>query len=148
MPEQRTTARFQERNGLQPDPRVIARTSFHHAPLGQSHYDHASIQLLAVKGDQLAMRLLAQESLREGKPGPAIPMLFVCLLSRPVTNPPAPPVEELLLAQAYLALNQPDEAKRFYRVAAEWLDRAGAPILAANIVSHSALTPWAGLAGP
>jgi hypothetical protein len=101
---------------------------------------------LAVKGDRLAMRLVAQESLREGKPGSAIPMLFSCMLSRPVTDPPAPPVEELLLAQAYLALKQPEDAKRFYQVAAEWLDRPGQPIRVANMVSHCALNPWAGLA--
>ena len=102
--------------------------------------------MLALKGDRLAMRLVAQELMRDGKPDLAVPMLFACLVTRPVTDPPAPPVEELLLAQAYLALNQLEEAKRFHRVAAEWLDRAGAPIRAANIVSHSALTPWAGLA--
>ena len=39
----------------------------------------------------------------------------------------SPPVEELLLAQAYLDLKQPDEAKRFYKAATEWLDRPRNP---------------------
>ena len=145
LPTQRTTARFKERNEFLADPLVIARTSFHQPALAKTPYDRGIVQMLALKGDRLAMRLVAQELMRDGKPGAAIPMLFACLVSRPVTNPPAPPVEELLLARAYLALNQPDEAKRFYRVAAEWLDRAGQPIRAANIVTHCALTPWAGL---
>jgi hypothetical protein len=46
------------------------------------------------------------------------------MASRPATSPP---VEELLLAQAYLDLKQPDEARRFYRAAAEWLDRPPDP---------------------
>ena len=145
MPTQHTTAWFQYRNTSHPDPLVIARTGFHHPALAKTPYDRGIVQMLALKGNRLAMRLVAQELMREGKPGPAVPMLFACLVSRPVTDPPAPPVEELLLARAYLALNQPDEAKRFYRVAAEWLDRAGQPIRAANIVTHCALTPWAGL---
>lgn len=53
---------------------------------------------------------------------------------------------ELLLAQAYLDLKQPDEAKRFYRAATVWLDQPGRPIRAANIVTHGALNPWTGLA--
>ena len=85
---------------------------------------------------------MAQQLLRDGKPGPAIPLLFWCLASRPATSPP---VEELLLAQAWLDLNQPDEAKRFYRAAADWLERFERPIQAMNIVSHCALSPWAGL---
>ena len=56
------------------------------------------------------------------------------------------PVEELLLAGAYLDLKQLDEAKRFYRAANDWLERYERPIRAMNLVSHSALNPWAGLA--
>ena len=124
LPEHRTTARFQERNALQADPLVIARTGFHHPALAKTPYDRGTVALLAVHGDRLAQRLVAQELLREGKPGPAIPLLFWCLASRPATSPP---VEELLLAQAYLDLKQPDEAKRFYQAATEWLDRPRDP---------------------
>jgi hypothetical protein len=124
LPAQRTTERFKERNDLLADPRVIARTGFHHPALAKVPYDRGIVALLAVNGDRLAKRLVAQELLREGKPGPAIPLLFWCLASRPATNPP---VEELLLAQAYLDLKQPDEAKRLYRAATEWLDRPRDP---------------------
>jgi hypothetical protein len=120
LPAQRTTERFKERNALQADPRVIARTGFHHPALAKAPYDRGVLALLAVNGDRLAQRLVAQELLRDGKSRPAIPMLFWCMASRPTTSPP---VEELLLAQAYLDLKQPDEAKRLYRAAAEWLDR-------------------------
>ena len=34
-----------------------------------------------------------------------------------------PPVEELLIADALLQINKPDDAKRYYRAAVEWLDR-------------------------
>jgi WD40 repeat protein len=120
LPAQRTTERFKERNDLLADPCVIARTGFHHPALAKAPYDRDTIAALAVNGDRFAQRLVAQELLRDGKPGPAIPLLFWCLASRPATSPP---VEELLLAQAYLDLKQPDEAKRLYRAAAEWLDR-------------------------
>jgi WD40 repeat protein len=124
LPEQRTTERFRERNDLLADPCVIARTGFHHPALAKAPYHRDTIAALAVNGDRFAQRLVAQELLRDGKPGPAIPLLFWCLASRPATSPP---VEELLLAQAYLDLKQPDEAKRFYRAATEWLDRPRHP---------------------
>jgi WD40 repeat protein len=120
LPAQRTTERFKERNDLDSDPCVIARTSFHHPALAKAPYDRGVLALLAVNSDCLAQRLVAQELLRDGQLGPAVPLLFWCLASRPATSPP---VEELLLAQAYLDLKQPDEAKRLYRAAAEWLDR-------------------------
>jgi hypothetical protein len=63
---------------------------------------------------------VAQESLREGKPNLAIPLLFACLLSRLATSPP---FEELLLAQAYLDLKLPAEARRFCQARTEWLDQ-------------------------
>ncbi len=119
LPEHRTTARFSERDALQADPLVIARTGFHHPALAKTPYDRGTVALLAAGGDRLAKRLVAQELLRDGKPGPAIPLLLWCLGSRPAASPP---VEELLLAQAYLDLKQPAEAKRFYRAATEWLD--------------------------
>ena len=139
---QRSTARFQERNDFQADPLLIARTSFHHPALAKTPYDRGVVALLAVHGDRLAQRLVAQELLRDGKPGPALSLLLWCLASRPATRPP---VEELLLARAYLDLKQPPEAKHFYQAAVEWLDRAGQPIRVVNIVSHSTLGLWAGL---
>ena len=133
------------RNQVQPDPRLIARTGFHHPALAKVPYDRTILQSLAVNGDRLAKRLVAQEFLRDGKPQAAIPILFECLLTRPITHPPKPPVEEFLLAQAYLDLKQLDEAKRFYRAATDWLERYERPVQAMNIVSHHALSPWMGL---
>jgi hypothetical protein len=68
----------------------------------------------------LAPRLVAPQLLRDGQPGPAIPLLFWCLASRPADNPP---VEDLLLAQVYTDQKQPNEAKRFSKAATDWLDR-------------------------
>jgi hypothetical protein len=96
---------------------------------------------MAAGGDRLAKRLVAQARLREGKARLAIPLLYECLLARPATDPPSPPVEELLLALAYQRMNRPDEAKRLYRVAAGWLDRPRDPVRAANVVTH-AINPW------
>jgi eukaryotic-like serine/threonine-protein kinase len=108
-------------------------------------YDQPLIQFLASKGDRLALRLLAQQSLRDGKPKAAVPLLFAAMLARPVTVPLTPPVEELLLAQAYLDLNQLVDARRLYQVAASWLDRPAEPLRVANVVSHLAMNPWAGI---
>ena len=49
------------------------------------------------------------------------------------------------MAQAYVDLKQPDEAKRVYRAATVCLERFEQPIQAANTVSHFVTTPWAGL---
>ncbi len=143
---ERTTDRLRERNTTVSDPRLIARTGFHHPALAAIPYDHEVILFQAAKGDRLAQRLVAQEFLRDGKPSKAVPLLVWCLLRRPDTVPPAPPVEELLLAQAYLDLHQPEEAARHYRTAVEWLDRTVLPVRAANIASHSLLNPLVGLA--
>ena len=142
LPEHRTTERYRERNALQPDPCVVARTGFHHPALAKVPYESGVLHQLAVKGDRLAARLVAQEFLRDGRPRSAVPLLFACLFSR---SSASPPVEELLLAQAHLDLKQPDEAKRFYQIAADWLDRPGWPIRAANVVAHSVPNPWAGV---
>src|SRR5271157_6184248 len=94
------------------------------APSSKTPCDRGIVQTLAINGDRLALRLVAKESLPEGKPRLAIRLLFACLFSRPATSSP---VEELLLAQAYLDLKQPAEAKRFYQAATEWLDQPRNP---------------------
>lgn len=50
----------------------------------------------------------------------AIPLLTEVSQERPET---APPVEQLLLAKAHLALNELEEAKRFHQAAVDWLDK-------------------------
>ena len=140
-----TTANLRTRNQIHSDLRLIVRTTFHHSPLANTPYERSILHTLALNGDRLAKRLVAQECIRDAKPQAAIPILFECLLSRPITHPPKPPVEELLLAQAYLDMKDPEQANRIYRAAAEWLERYEKPIQAMNIVSHCTLNPWAGL---
>jgi serine/threonine protein kinase len=55
-----------------------------------------------------------------------------------------PPAEELLIAKAYLAMNNLAEAKRYYKAATEWLDRPRNPMRAANIATH-AINPWSAI---
>jgi tetratricopeptide (TPR) repeat protein len=141
LPLQRTTQRFRERNEFQADPRLIARTSFHHSPLAKTSYDLGIVQAMAVAGDRLSQRLLAQQFIRDGQPGKAIPLLYSSLVFRPLSDPPKPPVEELLIAKAYMAMNNLPEAKRYFKAAADWLDRPRNPTRAANIVTH-AINPW------
>ena len=142
LPEERTPIRLRERNILQVDPRLIARAGFYQPDLSKWRYDRTVLQTMAAHGDRLAKRVIAQERLRDGEAKLAIPLLFECLLSRPANSAP---VEELLLAHAWLDMDQRDDALRFYRTAIDWLDRPRNPIRAANIVSHSALNPWPAL---
>jgi WD40 repeat protein/serine/threonine protein kinase len=139
------TRNLQLRNQIQLDPRLMARTGFHHPELANTPYDRQVLRSLAFNGDHLAKRLVAQELLRESKTKSAVPLLIECMLSRPITEPPKPPVEELLLARAYLELNQPEVAKRFYHAATNWLERFENPLRATNIVSHCGMSPWSGL---
>ena len=72
------------------------------------------------------------ELLAENQPGPALPLLHLSMLGRKYNQPP---VEEFLIAEALLALNKPDEAKRYYRAAIEWLDKAQVPKRMTNAVA-------------
>jgi WD40 repeat protein len=129
---------YEYRNDAVGDPRLAARASFHHAEFAKTQYDRDVVNALAVAGDGLARRLVAQELLRTGKVRLGIPLLYECMLMRPAGSPP---VEELLLAAAYYALNQRVEAARLLRVATDWIDRPRRPQRVANMVTH-ALTPW------
>ena len=42
-------------------------------------------------------------------------------------------------------MKQPDEARRCYRAAADWLDRPRNPMQTANVASHAAVNGWAAL---
>jgi hypothetical protein len=131
-----------ERAAFQPDPCLVARTGFHTPALAGSSYDPQLIRLLAAGGDRTALRVVAQLLMRNGHAAKAIPLLHSCLMCRPAASPP---VEELLIASALLHLGRPDDARRYYRAAAEWLDRPTGPIRAVNIVAHS-MNPWNGIA--
>ena len=137
LPQQRTTQQYQERNRLQANPTLIARTSFH-TPAVSDPYDREIVHFLAADADRLAQRIVAQECIRDGKPEKAVPLLHYCLIRRPQN---APPVEELLIASAFLKMNRLEDAKNYYRSAANWLDRPRDPMRAANVVTH-AINPW------
>lgn len=144
-PMHRQLRRFRERRAIHADPRLLGRMAFHTPGLADTEYDRDAVQLLAVQGDPLAKRLVAQEALRVGKPAMAIPLLVECLLARPVTYPAKPPVEELLLAHAYRALHKHDEANRWYNAACTWLDKPRTPMRIVNIVTHAAFNGWAAM---
>jgi hypothetical protein len=82
------------------------------------------VALRAVHGHRLAQRLAAQEILRDGNPGPAIPLLFWCLASRPANRPQA---EELLLKPDASTGSQPSGStgRETPRAASE---KSGSPV--------------------
>jgi hypothetical protein len=47
-----------------------------------------------------------------------------------------------LIAKAYWKMNRPEDAKKWFGIATEWLDRPRKPMAAANVVTH-AINPWA-----
>ena len=142
IPEQRTTENFTLRNHLTNDCRLPPRAALHNYGLAETANDRSALEALAVHGDCLAQRLVAQERIREGKPALAIPLLHVCMITRPRN---APPVEELLIARVYLALNDRPQAERYYRAAADWLDRPRTPMRIADVITKSAVNGWAAL---
>jgi hypothetical protein len=133
---------YKIRDGLVADPRLTARAGFHHRELAATPYDRDIVHALAAAGDVLARRVVAQELMRAGRPDRAIPLLHLGLLTRP---PASPPVDELLLAEAYRQPNRPDDARRVLAAATAWLDRPRAPMRIANVVSHAAVNGWAAL---
>jgi WD40 repeat protein len=76
-------------------------------------------------------RLHAALLLRTGSAKEALPLLQARLKARPKD---APPVEELLLALAHHALEQPEEARQHLAVASAWLDQGQLPVRAAAVV--------------
>ena len=123
-----------ERNEFQHNPILEARAAMHTPALKAEPKSWETVIVLAVKGDRLAMRLLAQKRIADGKPGEALPLLHMSMIGR--RGDRHPPVEELLIADALLKLKKPDEARRYYQAAVDWLDRPLKPFRAAGIVSH------------
>ncbi len=113
-----------ERTLLQKDnPLVLARTAIHSPQLAKPE-----IGLIALKTYQWnpqALRLLGGLLLRQSKPIQAITPLKQALLLRTQDRPP---VEELLLAIAYLDAKQPKEAALWHSKAVAWLDRYRQPM--------------------
>jgi len=80
--------------------------------------------------------LLSQQTrggllLRQGKAAEAVAVLEAALKDR---GDDRPPVEELLLAWAYLGTKQADKAKALWTKATAWLDRGQEAVRAANVV--------------
>lgn len=141
VPRFRTTKHYAERANLSGDPRLLARALLH-TPSLRGTIDEPSLQALAVNGDALAKRLIAQIRLKNGRANEAIPLLFECLLARSTDRPP---VEEWLLVLAYRQVNQPDDARRWQQAAEEWHQRYECPVVAINMLTHSATNPWAAI---
>jgi len=97
--------------------------------------------LVAERQNRFAHRLQALAFMGRNQHGPAVPLLHVGMIQRRYNEPP---VEELLIAEALLALNKPEDAKRYYRAAVEWLDATEQPMRLANVLT--AAHPFAALA--
>jgi WD40 repeat protein/tRNA A-37 threonylcarbamoyl transferase component Bud32 len=99
---------------------LLARTAWHRPPLGPKGAE----PLLPAADDRnpLARRTRAGLLLRLKKADEALPVLEAALKER---GDDRPPVEELLLAWAYLDTDQADKAKALWTKATAWLDRPG-----------------------
>ena len=104
---------------------VRARTAVHSPAL--VHFNAATIFVLLTRWDARSMRLLGGQLIRAGKPADAITPLKQAIALRANDRPP---IEELLLALAYLEAKQSDEAAKWHSRAVTWLDRYQPPLSA------------------
>jgi len=81
-------------------------------------------------------RTVGGQLIRNGKAADALQPLKMALAMRPYQD--APPVEEYLLALAYLDLKQPDEAAKWFAQAETWMDREGTPARMASLIGKLA----------
>jgi WD domain, G-beta repeat len=98
---------------------LLARTAWHSPALGPK--DAASLLPTADDQQPFAQRTRGGLLLRLKKAAEAVPVLEAALMKE--RGDDKPPVEELLLAWAYLDTNQPDKAKEQWTKATAWLDR-------------------------
>jgi hypothetical protein len=96
---------------------LLARTAWHSPPLGPK--DAADFLPAADDKRPFTQRTRAGLLLRQKKAAEATPVLEATLKSR---GDDPPPVEELLLAWAYLDTDQADKAKALWTKATAWLD--------------------------
>jgi hypothetical protein len=108
---------------------LLARTAWHSPMLGPK--DAASLLPSADDKQPFAQRTRGGLLLRLQKADEAVPVLEAALKER---GDDKPPVEELLLAWAYLDTNQADKAKALWIRATAWLDRQQEAVRAANVV--------------
>ena len=118
--------RFRSTQRLQ---HLLARTAWHSPDLGPK--DSAALLSSADEKGLLARRTRGGLLLRQQKATDAVKGLEAALKERGDNEPP---VEELLLAWAYLDTKQTDKAKEQWTKATSWLDRQQEAVRAANLI--------------
>jgi hypothetical protein len=119
---------------------LLARTAWHSPLLGPKD---ATVFLPPADDKQpLAQRTRAGLLLRQKKADDAVPALEAALKAR---GDDPPPVEELLLAWAYLDTKQPDQAKEIWAKATSWLDRQQEAVRAADLAGAQPAGPLPGV---
>jgi hypothetical protein len=121
---------------------LLARTAWHSPALGPKYAE----PFLPAADDKhpLARRTRAGLLLRQKKADEAVPVLEAALKD---CGDDPPPVEEMLLAWAYLDTRQPDKAKERWAKATAWLDQGQEAVRAVNLActqpagALSGLTP-------
>ena len=107
---------------------LLARTAWHSPTLGPK--DTAALRPAADEKGLLARRTRGGLLLRQQKAADAVAVLEAALKER---GDDRPPVEELLLAWAYLDTKQTDKAKALWTKAMGWLDHGQEAVRTANI---------------
>jgi WD40 repeat protein len=107
---------------------LLARTAWHSPEEGPK--DAEPLLPVAEDKNSLARRTRGGLLLRLNKSGEALPVLEAALKER---GDDKPPVEELLLAWAYLDANKPDKAMTMWTKATAWLDGQQQAVRAANV---------------
>jgi WD40 repeat protein len=138
LPPKRTEL-LRDRNGLlwatlkqnkddAPARLLLARTAWHSPELGPKD----ATDLLPAADDKrpFAQRTRGGLLLRQKKAAEAVPVLEAALKER---GDDPPPVEELLLAWAYLDTNQADKARALWAKAMAWLDGGQEAVRAADL---------------
>jgi WD40 repeat protein/serine/threonine protein kinase len=113
-----------ERSKFQNNDRLLqSRTALHSPKLGKASI--GPVVFRAMQWDPISIRLFGGLLIRNGKPLDAIAPLKIAIVVR---GNDRPPVEELLLALAYLDAKRPEVAAQWYAKAAAWLDRFQLPM--------------------
>ena len=118
---------------------LLARTAWHSPTLGSK--DTTALLPSADEKGLIVQRTRGGLLLRQQKTAEAVPLLEAALKER---GDDKPPVEELLLAWAYLDTKQADKAKELWTKATAWLDRGQETVRAANV---AAMLPGSVLSG-
>ena len=120
---------------------LLARTAWHSPMLGPK--DVATLLPAADDKGPFAQRTRGGLLLRLKKADEAVPVLEAALTER---GDDQPPVEELLLAWAYLNTKQPRQGEAAVTKATVWLDRKQEAVRAANVVGTLPGGVWPGIA--